>query len=86
MLQGIDYTGKPIGNIDFIEASWDRNWSEAGDFMVYMALAEYNRLNALGIKYVKNVGTPNLNRLQLILAACMIYHLPQQRHSHCRYM
>ena len=33
MLQGIDYTGKPIGNIDFIEASWDRNWSEAGDFM-----------------------------------------------------
>ena len=28
MLQGIDYTGKPIGNIDFIEASWDRNWSE----------------------------------------------------------
>lgn len=53
MLQGIDYTGKPIGNIDFIEASWDRNWSEAGDFMVYMALAEYNRLNALGIKYVK---------------------------------
>ena len=26
--------------------------------MVYMALAEYNRLNAMGIKYVKNVGRP----------------------------
>ena len=64
MLQGIDYTGKPIGNIDFIEASWDRNWSEAGDFMVYMALAEYNRLNALGIKYVKNVGRPETGVFQ----------------------
>ena len=41
MLQAIDYTGKPIGNIDFIEASWDRNWSEAGDFMVYMACLLY---------------------------------------------
>ena len=64
MLQAIDYTGKPIGNIDFIEASWDRNWSEAGDFMVYMALSEYNRLNAMGIKYVKNVGRPETGVFQ----------------------
>ena len=64
MLQRIDYAGKPIGNIDFIEARWDRNWSEAGDSMVYLALAEYNRLNALGIKYVKNVGRPETGVFQ----------------------
>ena len=64
MLQGIDYTGKLIGNIDFIEASWDRNWSEAGDFMVYMTLAEFNRLDAMGIKYIKNVGRPETGVLQ----------------------
>lgn len=56
MLRAIDYTGKLIGSIDFIEASWDRRWSEPGEFMVYMALDEYNRLDSLGMKYVENVG------------------------------
>ena len=28
MLRAIDFTGELLGNIDFIEASWDRRWSE----------------------------------------------------------
>lgn len=64
MLRAISYTGELIGNIDFIEASWSRKWSEAGDFMAYMTLGEYNRLNALGIKYIENVGRPERGVIQ----------------------
>lgn len=64
MLRAIDFTGELLGNIDFIEASWDRRWSEPGEFMVYMALDEYNRLNALGMKYVENVGRPETGIIQ----------------------
>lgn len=64
MFRGLDYTGKLLGNIDFIEASWDRKWSEAGEFMVYMTLAEYNRLNAMGIKYIENVSRPECGIIQ----------------------
>lgn len=56
MIRATDYKGKLLGNVDFIEASWDRKWSEPGEFMVYMALAEYNRLDDLGMKYLENVG------------------------------
>ena len=66
MLQGIDYTGKLIGNIDFVEASWDRKWSEPGQFMIHMTLAEYNRLDGKGIKYVENVGRPERGIIQKI--------------------
>lgn len=66
MLQGIDYTGRLIGNIDFIEASWDRKWSEPGQFVIYMTLAEYNRLDSKGIKYVGNVGRPERGIIQKI--------------------
>jgi hypothetical protein len=64
MLRGIDYTGKLLGNIDFIEASWDRKWSEAGEFIVQMTLDEYNRLDALGMKYIENVGRPEQGVIQ----------------------
>ena len=64
MLRAIDFTGELLGNIDFIEASWDRRWSEPGEFMVYMALDEYNRLNTLGMKYVENVGRPEAGIIQ----------------------
>lgn len=64
MLRAIDFTGELLGDIDFIEASWDRRWSEPGEFMVYMALDEYNRLNALGMKYVENVGRPETGIIQ----------------------
>ena len=64
MLRAIDFTGELLGNIDFIEASWNRRWSEPGEFMVYMALDEYNRLNALGMKYVENVGRPETGIIQ----------------------
>lgn len=64
MLRAIDFTGELLGSIDFIEASWDRRWSEPGEFMVYMALDEYNRLNALGMKYVENVGRPETGIIQ----------------------
>lgn len=66
MLRATDYKGKLLGNIDFIEASWDRKWSEPGEFMVYMTLAEYNRLNALGMKYIENVGRPDTGVIQKI--------------------
>lgn len=66
MLTATDHTGKLLGNIDFIEASWDRKWSEPGSFMVYMTLAEYNRLDALGMKYVENVGRPETGVIQKI--------------------
>lgn len=66
MLRATDYTGKLLGNIDFIEASWDRKWSEPGEFMVYMALAEYSRLNALGMKYIENVGRPETGVIQKV--------------------
>ena len=66
MLRGMDYTGKLLGSIDFIEASWDRKWSEAGEFIVYMTLDEYNRLDALGMKYVENVGRPETGVIQKI--------------------
>ena len=55
MLMATDYAGEPLGNIDFIEASWDRRWSGPGEFMVWLPLAEYMRLDGLGIKYVENV-------------------------------
>ena len=66
MIRATDYTGKLLGNVDFIEASWDRKWSEPGEFMVYMALAEYNRLDALGMKYLENVGRPETGVIQKI--------------------
>lgn len=66
MLRAIDFTGELLGDIDFIEASWDRRWSEPGEFMVYMALDEYNRLNALGMKYVENVGRTETGIIQKI--------------------
>ena len=64
MIRAIDYTGELLGSIDFIEASWDRRWSEPGEFMVYMTLDEYNRLNALGMKYIENVGRPEQGIIQ----------------------
>lgn len=66
MLQGIDYTGRLLGSIDFIEASWDRKWSEAGEFLVQMTLDEFNRLDALGMKYVRNVGRPEQGIIQKV--------------------
>lgn len=60
MLRAISYKGVLIGQIDFIEGSWDRKWSEPGEFMVYMTLAEYNRLNTDGMKYIENIGRPEL--------------------------
>lgn len=64
MLRAIDYNGKLLGSVDFIEASWDRRWSEPGEFMVYMTLDEYNRLNGLGMKYIENVGRPERGIIQ----------------------
>lgn len=64
MLRAIDYTGKLIGPIDFIEASWDRRWSEPGEFMVYMTLEEYNQLEALGMKYIENIERPEMGIIQ----------------------
>ena len=70
MLKARDWKGNIIGNnggnIDFIECAWNRNLKECGDFMVYLALAEYNRLNKLGLKYVENVGRPELGIVQKI--------------------
>lgn len=70
MLKAKDWKGNIIGsnggNIDFIECAWNRNLKECGDFMVYLALAEYNRLNKLGLKYVENVGRPELGIVQKI--------------------
>lgn len=66
MLRATDYTGKLLGNVDFIEASWDRKWSEPGSFMAYMTLGEYNRLNALGMKYLENVGRPETGMIQKV--------------------
>lgn len=66
MLRATDYKGKLLGNIDFIEASWDRKWGEPGEFMVYMTLAEYNRLNSLGMKYIENLGRPETGVIQKI--------------------
>lgn len=64
MLKATDYKGKLLGEIDFISASWDRRWNEPGEFMVYMTLGEYNRLNALGMKYIENVGRPETGVIQ----------------------
>ncbi len=64
MLMATDYAGEPLGNIDFIEASWDRRWSGPGEFMVWLPLAEYMRLDGLGIKYVENVGRPERGIIQ----------------------
>lgn len=66
MVRAISYTGQLLGIVDFIEASWDRKWSEPGEFMVYMTLDEYNRLNALGMKYIENVGRPETGVIQKI--------------------
>lgn len=66
MLKGIDTKGTVIGNIDFIEAEWDRKWSACGEFMVYLPLAEYMRLTNENIKYVENVGRPELGVIQKI--------------------
>lgn len=66
MLQATSYTGKLIGNIDFITANWDRKWSEAGDFMIYLPLDEYMRLDNEGMKYVSNVGRPETGVIQKI--------------------
>lgn len=64
MLRAIDYKGKLLGNVDFIEAGWDRRWSDPGEFMVYMTLAEYNRLDGLGMRYIENVGRPERGIIQ----------------------
>lgn len=64
MIRAISYTGKLIGIVDFIETSWDRKWSEPGEFMVYMTLDEYNRLEAMGMKYIENVGRPETGVIQ----------------------
>lgn len=66
MLRGYDKTGALLGEIDFIEASWDRKWSQPGEFMVYMALDEYRRLNNLGLKYIENLGRPEIGVIQKI--------------------
>lgn len=64
MLRAISYTGELLGNIDFIEASWDRKWGEPGEFMAWLPLAEYMRLDALGMKYVENIGRPETGVIQ----------------------
>lgn len=64
MLKGISSKGVQLGNIDFIEAEWDRKWSATGEFMVYLPLAEYTRLAELDIKYVINVGRPETGVIQ----------------------
>lgn len=64
MLKGIDSKGTQFGNIDFIEAEWDRKWSATGEFMVYLPLAEYMKLIALDMKYITNVGRPETGVIQ----------------------
>ena len=48
MLKARDWKGSIIGdkggNIDFIECAWDRKFTQCGDFILYLPLAEYNRL------------------------------------------
>lgn len=66
MLKGTDSKGTQLGNIDFIEAEWDRKWSATGEFMVYLPLAEYMRLEGLGVKYIENVGRPERGIIQKI--------------------
>lgn len=60
MIKGLDRFGKPLGAIDFIEASWNRRWSGCGEFMVYMAAKDYDP----DIKYIQNVGRPELGIIQ----------------------
>lgn len=66
MIRGYSKTGELLGNIDFIEASWDRKWSASGEFMVYMTLDEYKRLNDMGLKYIENLGRPELGIIQKV--------------------
>lgn len=66
MLKGTDSKGTQLGNIDFIEAEWDRKWSATGEFMAYLPLAEYMRLEGLGVKYIENVGRPERGIIQKI--------------------
>ena len=68
MLRARDWKGNIIGdkggNIDFIECEWDRKFTTCGDFILYLPLAEYNRLISCGFKYVENVGRPELGVIQ----------------------
>lgn len=66
MFKGINSKGVQIGNVDFIEAEWDRRWSATGEFMMYLPLAEYMRLAELNIKYLENVGRPEKGIIQKI--------------------
>lgn len=70
MLKARDWKGSIIGdkggNIDFIECAWDRKFTQCGDFILYLPLAEYNRLAEMGFKYVENVGRPELGLIQKI--------------------
>lgn len=70
MLKARDWKGSIIGdkggNIDFIECAWDRKFKQCGDFILYLPLAEYNRLAEMGFKYVENVGRPELGLIQKI--------------------
>lgn len=70
MLKARNWKGSIIGdkggNIDFIECAWDRKFTQCGDFILYLPLAEYNRLAEMGFKYVENVGRPELGLIQKI--------------------
>lgn len=66
MIKAINSKGVQIGNVDFIEVSWDRKWSATGEFMAYLPLAEYMRLSALDVKYLTNVGRPEIGIVQKI--------------------
>lgn len=66
MFKGINSKGVQLGNVDFIETEWDRKWSATGEFMMYLPLAEYMRLAELDIKYLENVGRPEIGIVQKI--------------------
>lgn len=66
MFKGINSKGVQLGNVDFIETEWDRKWSATGEFMMYLPLAEYMRLVELDIKYLENVGRPEIGIVQKI--------------------
>lgn len=60
MIQFFDKFMNRFEDLDFIEVSWNRKWTEPGDFSIHLAAKDWNK----HVKFVKNTGRPETGIVQ----------------------
>lgn len=60
MIQFFDKFMNRLEDLDFIEVSWNRKWTEPGDFSIHLAAKDWNK----HAKFVRNTGRPETGIIQ----------------------